>query len=241
MFLFSFSSFPVHFFSGSRLRSLVFVYSTINRSVSKMSIDINAIGAQKVKSVANGEVKELKSFWEDQNVAVIFFRRWGCMFCRLWAKELGEIAPILSKHNIKLVGIGVEEAGSKEFVDGKFFDGDLYYVENIATYQQLGFKRFNLVTILTSLLWKQSREAIAKGRSMGLGGDLKGDWVQTGGALMMEKGGKVLHHFAQQGPGEHMSNLDILKTFGLENEYNPETMANKKPEERGECNTEAAP
>ncbi|KAL0810357.1 hypothetical protein ABMA28_010506 [Loxostege sticticalis] len=240
MFLFSFSSFSVHFLTGIRWRSSVFIHSGIRKSSSKMSIDINAIGAQKVKSVANGEVKELKSFWEDQNAAVIFFRRWGCMFCRLWAKELGEIAPILAKHNIKLVGVGVEEAGSKDFVDGKFFDGDLYYVENISTYQALGFKRFNLVTILTSLLWKQSREAIAKGRSMGLGGDMKGDWVQTGGALLMEKGGKVLHHFAQTGPGEHMSNLDILKTFGLENEYKPE-MANKKPEERGECNTEPSP
>ncbi|XP_030041211.1 prostamide/prostaglandin F synthase isoform X1 [Manduca sexta] len=205
-----------------------------------MSSDITEIGAQKVKSIANGEVVELKSFWENQNVAIIFFRRWGCMFCRLWAKELGDIKPVLDKHNIKLVGIGVEEAGSKDFVDGKYFDGDLYYVENISTYQLLGFKRFNLVTILTSLFWKQSREAMVKGRAMGLGGDLKGDWVQTGGAVLVEKGGKLLRHFQQSGPSDHLSNLDILKHFGLENEYNPETMANKKPEP-AECTTEAKP
>ncbi|KAG6444132.1 hypothetical protein O3G_MSEX003205 [Manduca sexta] len=162
------------------------------------------------------------------------------MFCRLWAKELGDIKPVLDKHNIKLVGIGVEEAGSKDFVDGKYFDGDLYYVENISTYQLLGFKRFNLVTILTSLFWKQSREAMVKGRAMGLGGDLKGDWVQTGGAVLVEKGGKLLRHFQQSGPSDHLSNLDILKHFGLENEYNPETMANKKPEP-AECTTEAKP
>lgn len=202
-----------------------------------MSSDLTEIGSQKVKSVSSGEAVELKSFWEDQNVAIIFFRRWGCMLCRLWAKELTEISPILKKHNIKLVGVGVEEIGSKEFADGKYFDGDLYYVEDISTYRLLGFKRFNVVTILTSLFWKQSRDAIFKGRGMGLGGDLKGDWVQTGGALLVERGGKLLQQFTQTGPGDHLPNLDILKSFGLENEYVQETMANKKPEEKV-CNTE---
>lgn len=44
-----------------------------------------------------------------------------------------------------------------------------------------------------------------------LGGDLKGDWVQVGGALVVEKGGNVLRHFVQTGPGQHLPNLEILK------------------------------
>uniref|UniRef100_A0A2H1WBP1 SFRICE_019666 n=1 Tax=Spodoptera frugiperda TaxID=7108 RepID=A0A2H1WBP1_SPOFR len=53
-----------------------------------MTTDITQIGSQKVKSVTSGETVELKTFWENQNVAIIFFRRWGCMLCRLWAKEI---------------------------------------------------------------------------------------------------------------------------------------------------------
>ncbi|XP_061725167.1 prostamide/prostaglandin F synthase-like [Cydia pomonella] len=211
----------------------VHVYPYIN----KMSLDIAAIGAQKVKGIPSGESVELQSFWQDQNTVIIFFRRWGCVFCRLWAKELAEIAPVLQKHDIKLVGVGVEEVGSKEFIDGNFFDGDLYYVEDLSTYRNLGFKRFNTVSILTSLLWKQSRDAISKGKSMDLGGDLKGDWVQTGGALLVKKGGEVAKHFVQTGPAEHYPNKDILQAFGLEHEYNPDTMANKKPDENA-CPTE---
>lgn len=203
----------------------------------KMSPDINQIGTQKVRNVSSGEVLELKSFWEQQNVAIVFFRRWGCMFCRLWAKELSEIAPILKQHNIKLVGVGVEEAGSKEFSEGKFFDGDLYYVENISTYQQLGFKRFNVLTILTSLLWKQSRDAISKGKAMGLSGDMKGDWVQVGGAALVEKGGNLLRYFVQTGPADHLSNLEILKQFGLENEYKKDA-ENEKNSKKNEDTTE---
>ncbi|CAB3245125.1 unnamed protein product [Arctia plantaginis] len=199
-----------------------------------MAANITEIGSQKVRHLVNGEVVELKSFWENQNVAIVFFRRWGCMLCRLWAKELSEIAPVLKKHNIKLVGIGVEEAGSKDFINGKYFDGELYYVDNLSTYQLLGFKRFNVVSIISSLFWKQSRDAIFKGRGMGLGGDYKGDWGQTGGALLVGKGGNLLRQFVQTGPADHLSNLEILKNFGLENEYKPETMANKKHEE-AEC------
>ncbi|XP_053620640.1 prostamide/prostaglandin F synthase-like isoform X3 [Plodia interpunctella] len=178
-----------------------------------MSTDINEIGSQKVKNVTTGESAELRSFWQDQNVAIIFFRRWGCMLCRLWAKELGEIAPVLKENNIKLVGVGVEEIGSKEFVDGKFFDGDLYYVENQSTYQTLGFKRFNLVTIITSLFWKQSRDAIFKGRGMGLESDLIGDGLQNGGAFLVKKGGKLTRAFVQMGPADHLPNVDIIEVI----------------------------
>ncbi|CAH2208984.1 jg25491, partial [Pararge aegeria aegeria] len=68
-----------------------------------------------------------------------------------------------------------------------------------------------------------------------LGGDLKGDWVQTGGALLVGKGGRVIRHFTQTGPSDHLPNKDILELFDLENEYKAETMANKKREEL-ECN-----
>jgi hypothetical protein len=44
---------------------------------------------------------------------------------------------------------------------------DLYYVENVSTYQSLGFKKFNVVSIIASLFWKQSREAFMKGQGMG--------------------------------------------------------------------------
>ncbi|KAJ2943051.1 hypothetical protein O0L34_g18740 [Tuta absoluta] len=191
-----------------------------------MTTNLSVIGLHKVKSVLNEQSVELKSLWQDQDAAVVFFRRWGCMFCKLWAKELSEIAPILQKNNVKLVGVGLEENGHKEFVDGKFFDGELYYVEDQKTYQELGFKRFNIFSIIGSLFWKQSRDAIAKGKTMGLPNNYRGDWGQTGGMLLVGKGGTLKQNFVQNGPADHLSNLEILKHFGLESEYTPE-MANK--------------
>lgn len=70
-------------------------------------------------------MKSLGSFWENQNCVVIFFRRWGCMLCRLYAKQLSEIVPILKNNDIEIVGIGCEELGGKDFLDGNFFAGGI--------------------------------------------------------------------------------------------------------------------
>lgn len=35
--------------------------------------------------------------------------------------------------------------------------------------------------------------------------------MQTGGAVLVEKGGKLLRHFVQTGPGDHLSNKEILQ------------------------------
>ena len=40
---------------------------------------------------------------------------------------------------------------------------------------------------------------------------MKGDGLQNGGVLVVEKGGKLLYSFTQVNPAEHASNDDILK------------------------------
>lgn len=69
------------------------------------------------------QVVEMKSLWEDQDCVIVFFRRFGWLFCRLAAKQLSDIKPQLDAHNVRLVGIGVEELGAEEFIEGKYFSG----------------------------------------------------------------------------------------------------------------------
>lgn len=65
----------------------------------------------------------LESFWKTHTCVIVFFRRWGCLYCRLWAKEISDIAQTLRDHEIRLIGIGPEVTGAQEFYDNKFFDG----------------------------------------------------------------------------------------------------------------------
>jgi len=65
----------------------------------------------------------LKSLWEDQTALIIIFRRWGCLLCRVWAKQISDLYPSLKENNIRLIGIGVDEVGLENFIEGKYFPG----------------------------------------------------------------------------------------------------------------------
>uniref|UniRef100_A0A6M2DNJ6 Prostamide/prostaglandin F synthase n=1 Tax=Xenopsylla cheopis TaxID=163159 RepID=A0A6M2DNJ6_XENCH len=183
-------------------------------------MDISKIAKTTLKNIKTGDTITMESLWADKTAVVIFFRRWGCMFCRVWAKEISEISDEIEANGARLVGIGVDSVGAKEFVEGNFFKGDLYISEEQKIYNDLGFKRFNIVSILTSLLWKESREAVSKGRALGVGGDMKGDGLQNGGALVVQKGGKVLFEFKQDGPAEQVPNSKFLEILKAQNAKN---------------------
>lgn len=46
--------------------------------------------------------------------------------------------PILDRHNVRFIGVGVEELGVEEFVSGKFFDGGKQHSLSAACYRPGG-------------------------------------------------------------------------------------------------------
>lgn len=72
------------------------------------------------------------------------------------------LTPLLASHNVKNIGIGLEEFGLKEFVEGQFFNGDLYVDIGKKTYQDLGYKKYGTIGVLMSLFNKKARDAMAK-------------------------------------------------------------------------------
>ena len=46
---------------------------------------------------------------------------------------------------------------------------------------------------------------------LNVGGNLHGDGFQNGGVLVVDKGGKTLHLYVQEGPADHEDNMKILK------------------------------
>ena len=38
-------------------------------------------------------------------------------------REISALLPILEKHNVRLIGIGLEPIGAEEFIQGDFFKG----------------------------------------------------------------------------------------------------------------------
>lgn len=139
------------------------------------------------------------------------------MFCRVAAKELSALAPHLAKANVRLIGIGLEELGVDEFIEGKFFAGELYIDTDKKSFKDLNFKKLGFLNMIPALIAKVARDAVRKGKAWKVGGDMKGDGFQNGGLLVVApKGEKVLFEFKQDNPADHAENSDILQALGME-------------------------
>lgn len=63
---------------------------------------------------------------------------------------------------------------------------------------------------------KVARAAYSKAKADKVGGDMKGDGMQNGGTMVIEKGGKTLLTFKQEGPADHVDPAEVLKALGIE-------------------------
>ena len=66
--------------------------------------------------------------------------------------------------------------------------------------------------LLFSSKW---REAASRAKTIGVGGDMKGDGFQNGGALVIDKNGKLLLEYKQEDAADHVSAEDVLKALNI--------------------------
>ncbi|EHB00350.1 hypothetical protein GW7_19412 [Heterocephalus glaber] len=194
------------------------------------AVDLARVGACVVKHAVTGEPVELRSLWQEQACVVAGLRRFGCMVCRWIARDLSGLLGLLDQHGVRLVGVGPEALGLQEFLDGGYFSGELYLDESKQLYKELGFKRYNSLSILPAALGKPVRDVAAQGcgsqgpvgpgaKAVGIQGNLSGDLLQSGGLLVVSKGGdKVLLHFVQKSPGDYVPRESILQALGISSE-----------------------
>ncbi|XP_031702579.1 prostamide/prostaglandin F synthase [Anarrhichthys ocellatus] len=180
------------------------------------NVDLVQLGKNLLKRGETGESVELQSLWQDQPVVLFFLRRFGCQVCRWMATEISKLEPDLRAGGAALVGVGPEEFGLKEFMEGGFFKGSIYVDEHKTSFKDLGFKRYTALNVVPAALGKKVRDAAAKANAEGIKGNFSGDLLQTGGMLIVSKGGeKVLLHFIQDSPGDHVPLEDISKALGI--------------------------
>jgi len=104
----------------------------------------------------------LKSLWAQDTIVLTFFRRFGWLFCRQAAKELSSITPLLQAHNVKNIGVGLEELGLDDFVKGQYFNGDLYVDVGKKTYEAIGYKKYGFFEMMSGFFTKAWKDKAAK-------------------------------------------------------------------------------
>ena len=117
-----------------------------------------------------------------------------------------------------MVGIGLESLGLEEFLDGKYFAGELFLDKKKASYDLLGFQRLGVTELLTGMLSRKWLQAGARAFSSNLGGNIsQGDGYQKGGCLVVGPGGDpVLYSFVQKDAADHPENQTILEALGIQ-------------------------
>ncbi|CAK8690679.1 unnamed protein product [Clavelina lepadiformis] len=182
-----------------------------------MALILKKIASNTITKIPSGEPLTVQSLWENNDVVIYFLRRFGCPVCRWISHNLSQIKPVLDENNVKLVGIGPETNGSKEFVDQKIFAGDIYVDEKKQCYKDLEFKTISLLGAVGSALDKKVRELADKAKKDSLGGNFKGDFNQMGGLLIVKKGGTgILMNYKQQSASDYVENQAILEALGID-------------------------
>uniref|UniRef100_A0A8C7CG24 Prostamide/prostaglandin F synthase n=1 Tax=Neovison vison TaxID=452646 RepID=A0A8C7CG24_NEOVI len=126
------------------------------------AVDLARVGACVLKHAVTGEAVELRSLWREQACVVAGLRRFGCSVCRWIARDLSSLRGLLDRHGVRLVGVGPEALGLQEFLDGGYFSGELYLDESKQFYRELGFRRYNSLSIVPAALGKPVRNVALK-------------------------------------------------------------------------------
>lgn len=147
------------------------------------------------------------------------------------------IYPQLTQANVRVIGIGLEELGLEEFVQGKYFDGDIYIDTDKKSFTSLNYRKHNYLSIVPTLIAKVARNALSRAKIYGIEGNMKGDGFQMGGLIVVAaKGEKILFEFRQENPADHATNHDILQSLGLPTEDMPVNSASESSPPEVECN-----
>ena len=64
----------------------------------------------------------------------------------------------------RLIGVGLEQLGVEEFVEGKFFSGELFLDLEKKTYAKLGFQRMSIKEVFSAIFSRKSRQASSKAK-----------------------------------------------------------------------------
>ncbi|KAI9297352.1 hypothetical protein K502DRAFT_340274 [Neoconidiobolus thromboides FSU 785] len=161
------------------------------------------------------EIVKLNSAWDHQKVLFKIFRRFGCPLCRLEAKVLSNYKKEFEKLNVRVIGIGFDELGLKEWTENKFWDYELYMDKPRTLYKYLNFNRHNYWSGIVTLFGDEEQRASRACKERGITGNmLVGDGFQLGGTYLLDQGGEILYEFKQKGYGDYPSLKEVIFAAG---------------------------
>lgn len=116
---------------------------------------------------------------------------------------------------MRFIAIGFDTRFVQPFVEGQFWKGELYVDSEKEAYNALQLPTFSwwdLAKYVISAKWRTKYSEI---KERGLTNDMKGDGFQNGGAMIVDKGGKLLYEYRQEDASEQISSEEIFKALNI--------------------------
>eukprot|EP00246_Nothoceros_aenigmaticus_P002108 TRINITY_DN1288_c0_g1_i1.p1 TRINITY_DN1288_c0_g1~~TRINITY_DN1288_c0_g1_i1.p1 ORF type:complete len:214 (+),score=37.02 TRINITY_DN1288_c0_g1_i1:217-858(+) len=182
-------------------------------AISKALGDINL---ERIRGPGDEKFVSLGSLWKEQTAVIYVLRRFGCRLCRANAAELSKtVLPILEENKIRVVAVGIEHLGVEEFLEGGYWDGELYIDNGKKIANALSIKSVGYLGAIKMLVAdKEVKQALSKTKAVP--GNLKGDGMQLGATFVLSKAGETLLDFRQKNFADHTSAESILVACGLD-------------------------
>ena len=118
-----------------------------------MDINVDKIKDKKLYNPTKKEEFEFETLYNTLNsnqlLYVVFFRRWGWVFCKAGALELSKTFVKLHKdypNRLRFVGVGVEELGYEDFLKEGYFQSDLYVNRGKTIYKAMNFQKLFILS-----------------------------------------------------------------------------------------------
>ncbi|KAI9295636.1 hypothetical protein K502DRAFT_364833 [Neoconidiobolus thromboides FSU 785] len=170
----------------------------------------------------------ITDLWKNNTVILKVLRRFGCPLCRYESRLLSNLKPEFDKLGVRLIGIGFEEVGLQEFIDGKYWEWELFLDTDKTVHKALGLTKMSILVGLSDLLTSASRAAVSAALKLGISGDFNGDGFQLGGTYVVGAGEKgLLYEYKQTGAAIFPSIKSVFKACG----GNPDNVEDMAPEE----------
>ena len=156
-----------------------------------------------------------KNLESNQLLYVVFFRRWGWVFCKAGALELSKTFEKVNKEypgRLKFVGVGVEELGYDDFKKQGYFKNELYVNRGKTIYKAMNFQSPGFLEDIEN---KFAEKKLKTDNA------IKSDEFQLGGSIMITPTGNVIFQHQDSYLGDHAKEVAIIEMinnyFGNDN------------------------
>lgn len=186
-------------------------------------VNIDRIKDKKLYNPQNKEEFEFETLYSSLNsnqlLYVVFFRRWGWVFCKAGALELSKTFVKVNKeypNRLRFVGVGVEELGYDEFLKEGYFSSDLYVNRGKTIYKAMNFQKPGCLScwgFCKKDVFKRLKNIDEKFAEKKLKTDVavKSDQFQMGGSIMITPIGNVIFQHQDAYYGDHAKEDTIME------------------------------